>query len=783
MRCLLGITLLFASQLSLAATSPWQALAAKNTQSHHYTLDSAQMSQQLQEGQVALPDLQQAMLTFKVRESQVFAPDLAARYPHIQTYELLDANDRVVGSLELSHQRLRAQYRTDNGIVWMTPNTDRYQLSAKTRAEHYQELTPRIVEQSVKPAAKANARPNDGIRRYRIAFATTGEYFAKFGSTDAVLAEFATILNRLNPLFRREMSAEFELIADAEKGIFTDAATDPFENSIDSDIDIIDTALANAGVPVSSYDIAHLLGTFGGGLAYVGLVCNDTYKALAGTGSDNPRGEQFYIDYLAHEIGHQFGAEHTFNAQETGDSNCSSGQRSGDSAWEPGSGSTIMSYAGICDAQNIQNSVDDYFHYGSILQYYAALDSRQAGQCGETIVNGNQVPEIESMADYVIPANSPFVLTGTATDADGDTLSYQWEQYDTGAATTTLTQMNSDNGSNPLFRSLPASDEATRYFPALSSVISGSLSRGEVYPTTARNMNFRFVVRDGQGGMSAEPVVVRTVTTASPIEITSPAAASKWQVGKSASIRWQTGGTQLAPVSCGFVDILLSTDNGVSFPSILASATPNDGEHQLTATPNRVTSSARLMLKCADNIFYSVSAQPFAIEAATATVTPSSGGGGGALGLLGLLSVLAVFLRRYPSMTALFGVLALTGCQSSVADTGTKNHQIASPTASGVELGDAENPYDVLWQSPEQAALIAIARGDLRLWKIARREGGLPGIEAQEASLLLQTCGTRTLPISGDTLRIGEKNNRSAMLDYAKRYNATVKPHCAAKAK
>lgn len=561
--------------------------------------------------ELILPTPDGNWVTYMVRKSQLMAPELAAKFPDINTYSgyQVDAPDNI-GHFDLSEAGFHGMFDYQGRYVFIDPTSSAksYRVSARTQ-EARRPWIERVIGQSTQLESRVQS---DGQKRtYRLAMAATGEYTQFHGGAKSQgMAAIVTMVGRLNQVYSSELAIEFQLIGDNDKLVFTDPATDPFSNS-DADIDSNDATL-NSLVGNANYDVGHLVGTFGGGVAALGSVCSSE-KAAGVTGSEQPNNDAFYIDYVAHELGHQFGAEHTFNGTA---GSCGGGNRAQNFAYEPGSGSTIMAYTGICDDEDLQSNSDAYFHAASLSQIFAFVSSGTGNSCGTKQPQNNQAPVVNAGADYSIPVNTPFLLTGSATDADGDMLSYAWEQWDTGAASSSKQTMV-DNGDRPIFRSWAPTATPIRYFPRLQDVLTQTLSTGEAYPTTTRAMTFRLTVRDGKGNSGFDDVRVNTVQTASRFAVTTP---TSWAKGQSQTLSWQSGETAQAPINCANVDVLLSTNNGASFAHTLLSNTPNDGS-QAVVTPAIDTGHARIMLKCSDNIFYSMSAR-FAIGDASANQAP-----------------------------------------------------------------------------------------------------------------------------------------------------------------
>ena len=370
---------------------------------------------------------------------------------------------------------------------------------------------------------------------------------------------------------------------------------------------ICDSQIGNA-----NYDIGHVFSIGGDGLAGLGVVCSTGQKARGVTGRSQPVGDPYDIDFVVHELGHQFGATHTQN------SDCN---RTNSTAVEPGSGSTIMGYAGICNPNvqsgNSNGNSDDYFHAVSIAQMWATIES--SASCASITNTGNKAPVANAGLDYSIPKSTPFKLSGTATDEDGlSSLTYNWEQLDNEVATMPPVDSNVEG---PMFRSLPSKISPIRYMPDIATVISGNTSSTwEVVPSVARDLNFSFLVRDNHsgGGSSDRDDMKVEVVNAAAFTVTSQSTEETFSSGQSISIAWNVGSTNVAPIDCQNVNIKLSIDGGVTFPILLKTNTPNDGLEDIIV-PDNSTVNARIMIEAADNIFYNVNATDFIIVSSTPT--------------------------------------------------------------------------------------------------------------------------------------------------------------------
>lgn len=452
------------------------------------------------------------------------------------------------------------------------------------------------------------------FRTYRLAVATTGEYSNYFGATSAaqsglVLSQVVTAVNRVNEVYEADITVRLILVGNTSSVFYYDPGGDPYTNNnggtmLGQNQTTIDAVIGN-----SNYDLGHVFSTGGGGVAYLGCICNNSNKAGGVTGSSAPVGDPYVIDYVAHEMGHQLGGNHTFNGTA---GSCGGGNRSASSAYEPGSGTTIMAYAGICSTQDIQPHSDDYLHARSLLEIGNKLTSTN---CAATITLSNAAPVAASTPDYTIPISTPFVLTASVTDADNDPLTYCWEEYD--LETTSTEPPTSTDTDGPMFRSYNPVAIPQRYFPRLVDLTQNTSSTWEVLPSVGRTMTFRMTVRDYHniaGCTDEDDVVVTTSATSGPFVVTSQNSATTWLEGSNQTITWNVANTTASPVSCANVDIRLSTDGGFTYPIALSLNEPNDGSATV-AIPPGTTTTGRVMVKGSNNIFFDINNANITINA------------------------------------------------------------------------------------------------------------------------------------------------------------------------
>ncbi|WP_421172552.1 reprolysin-like metallopeptidase [Aeromonas sp. 601115] len=658
------VALLMASMLGSTSlmASEWGTVAARATADEGYEVRAHQFRVAkvpldyfagLQAGanKLTLPLPDGGEVTFALEAYDLLPADLAAKYPQIRTFKGYNpAHPIETGRFDLGPQGFHAMFSHQGKMVFVDPLRNAegyavyYQQDAHSRLE---DEADKVLGHDADRALQQRVQVDGNVRkRYTIAISATGEYTRYHGGSRVLtMAAITTLLNRVNQVYQQDVGAEFVLASGNDNLVFTDPASDPFDNTnADADLNVDVQAQAFAAGDVGAFDIGHVLNTGGGGLASLGVLCVDTLppyyaygaKSSGMTGSKEPVGDAFFIDYVAHEIGHQFGAEHTFNGT-TG--NCGAGNRAEEQAWEPGSGSSIMAYAGICGEENIQPHSDPYFHSKSIEQMRAHMAS--VSTCGTTLALSNNAPQVAAGNDYVIPANTPFALKGAGADLDGNPLLFNWEQIDKGTESSSVATMV-DDGSRPLFRFVSPTASPERILPSLPSLLSGTLAKGEAWPTTNRDLNFRLTVRDGQGGVASDDMKVQVVNTGTAFRITSPISGVTLTPGGSQSLTWDVAGTTLPPISCSKVDISVTQDEGASW-ALLVSSQPNSGSATVTL-PGNLTSSVRLKVACSDNIFFAIS--PLKLPLVQGGSNSGGGGGGGVLGLWTLALALLGWQRR-----------------------------------------------------------------------------------------------------------------------------------------
>lgn len=551
---------------------------------------------------------------FKVEYAPVMHPDLAKKYPEIRTYAGQGIDDpSAYIRFDLTPHGFHAFVRSANqSDVFIDPylhGDDEYYISY-FKKDYFKDTQWSCAVNEVNEKHK-HEEPSPlhmagdcTLRTYRLALACTGEY-AQFhgGTVPLVLAAMNTSMARVNGIFEIDASVTMQLVPNNDQLVYLNANTDPYSNTNGSAMLGQNQTTCDNVIGSSNYDIGHVFSTGGGGVAYLQSVCNNSLKAGGVTGQGSPVGDPFDVDYVAHEMGHQYGANHTQN---------NSCNRNNATAMEPGSASTIMGYAGIC-SPNVQNNSDAYFHAIS-LQEMGNFTSTGNGNSCSVNSNVNTAPTANAGPNYTIPNSTPFVLEGSASDPNGGILSYCWEQMDNEVATM---PPSSTSTSGPAFRSLTPSSSPNRYMPNLAAIVNNQSPTWEVLPSVARSMDFRLTVRDNQagGGCTEEDDMVVTIASNSgPFLVTAPNTAVSWPALSQQIVTWDVANTTASPVNAANVDIFLSTDGGFTYPITLASGTPNDGSHSVTI-PNNQTSQARIMVRGSGNIFFDISNQNFTISA------------------------------------------------------------------------------------------------------------------------------------------------------------------------
>ena len=579
--------------------------------------------------QLSFPHPDGTFHLYNAKANSTMHPDLAAKFPEIKSYDAAGVDNQSFVKWDLTPQGLHVMIMTPGeSTIFIDPvvkgNTNYYivynkndLITSKVKNCSFNSDFSELQTEKTAVSGTVKSFGTCELRTYRLALSATGEYSIFHGGTLALAqAAQVTTMNRVNGIFEKDMAITMEIIPNNDLIIYTSTA-DPFSNGnpgnmINENQTNTDNVIGNG-----NYDIGHVFGTNSGGLAGLGVVCNNTQKARGVTGSSAPIGDSFDVDYVGHEMGHQFGGNHTFN-------NSCNNNRNNATAIEPGSGTTIMGYAGIC-APDIQNFGDD--HYSGISLEEFDNEILSAGHTCEVITTlANAAPVITSTnGNITVPANTPFALTAIASDPDGDLLTYNWEQMNNEISTQPPVA-NATGGPN--FRSLSSSTSPTRYFPNLVDLANGGPFTWEVIPSVTRTMDFRLTLRDNSsaaGGCNDHTDVTLTTDAGSgPFIVNYPNTTGiSWLAVSGENVLWDVANTDAAPVNCVNVDILLSIDGGLTYPYTLATNTPNDGS-ELISVPNVPTTTARVMVISANGTFFDISDNNFEIVALTNDYTLSA---------------------------------------------------------------------------------------------------------------------------------------------------------------
>lgn len=592
------------------------------------SLASLQRSTSPQEIQMEIPNTKGELETFTIREFSNFEPALQAQFPDIRSYSGVGLTDKTASIyFSLSPKGIQTMvFRSDHATEFIerfSGNQSVYELFDSNSSDKGNLLLNCSTKKGAlnkQLLSKSNGTSaNDGVyKTLRLALACTAEYTTYFGGVPQALAAMNATLTRVNGIFNRDLALHLYLIANNTILLYTNATTDPFSPANSGADGAWNLELQNdltAKIGSANYDIGHLFGASGGGgnAGCIGCVCqNPTSSTDFAKGSgftspadSKPEGDAFDIDFVAHEMGHQLGANHTFSHETEG---------TGVNV-EPGGGSTIMGYAGITD-YNIQSHSDDYFAYVSIAQIQNNLATKS---CPTATALSNKTPTADAGADFTIPKGTAFVLKGASSDPNGDVLSYCWEQNDSainGIGANSIAYPAKTDG--PLFRSVSPSISPIRFMPSLNTVLTNKLSSTwESVSEVARTLHFTFTVRDNAGDglaqTNTDAMVVTVDATKGPFVVTSQNAVDLfWKPLSLQTITWEVNNTSNLPGSAN-VNIKLSVDGGLTFSTMLKANTPNDGS-ELIVVPNGITGkNCRILIEPTANIYYAINPTPFAI--------------------------------------------------------------------------------------------------------------------------------------------------------------------------
>jgi Metallo-peptidase family M12B Reprolysin-like len=600
---------------------------------------------------LSLPMPDGKMAKFNVWESSIMEPGLAAKFPEMRTFAGQGIDD--------PYATIRFDYNPYTGFhaQILSAITGRIYIDpfAKGDVNHYLSYSTKDYTRDVKficefvdsdiqqnrPDQVAAPCLGTTLRTYRLALACTGEYSVAVASPNppSVALSAAAMLvsvNRVTGVYEQEVSLRMTLISNNNLLIYLDGNTDPYTNNNGGAMLGENQANIDAVIGNANYDIGHVFSTGGGGVANLNSPCNPGLKARGVTGSSFPIGDAFDIDYVAHEMGHQWGGNHSM-------SGCGSSPTS--TKYEVGSGTTIQGYAGICGAQNIQPNSDPFFHAISFDEISNYINTGGGSTCGVFTPTGNTLPVINALPNngLSIPPSTPFILTGTATDANNDPLTYCWEQWDFnpgGGVSWNAGATGPPGNTYPLFKSRIPKITGERTFPDIAVILAGYPAnpaatmgglKGETLSPVNRPMNFRLTVRDnraggggvsssGGGGCQSSTPFTINVVAGTPFTVSSPNGGESFPGGSSQTVTWVVGNTNVPPINVSNVKISFSTDGGLTYPTVLLASTPNDGSESVTI-PSGATTTARVKVEAVGNIFFDISNANFTVIAASPNFT------------------------------------------------------------------------------------------------------------------------------------------------------------------
>lgn len=650
---------LFLTTLSASAQDFWQDInkpsnadeaVIKPAKARHLQIDVNSLRAQLEGVQheettsivesnfifsIPLPD--GSTENFRILEFKMMEEELSQKFPEIKTYYgqgIQNPTSKLY--FDVTSKGFHAMVLAKTETYFIDPmflDSDQFYISYTkddfyaTNTKHFEELEPRTVPKNDAPEVsfeqkktkadiikdsrmiKSMVPTGTELRTYRLAVATTGEYSQFHGGTVAgTMAAIATSMVRVNGIYETEVDIRMVLVGNNDQIVFLDGATDPYNNGNGGAMLGENQTTCDNIIGSANYDIGHVFSTGGGGVAYLGSPCTNI-KAGGVTGQPTPIGDPFDVDYVSHEMGHQFGGNHTQN------NTCN---RSANAAYEPGSASTIMGYAGIC-APNLQSNSDAYFHNHSFNEIISFSQNGNGNTCAVTTNTGNNIPTVNAdngQDGLTIPASTPFELTATGSDADAsDELTYNWEQYDLGPSTSNQAAFDNPTGNQVIFRSWTATESPTRTFPRIADLVNNTTAVGEMLPTYTRGLTFRCTIRDnrvGGGGVNDDQMSINVSDAAGPFILNAPNGGETVNGGGNYTVLWDVANTDAAPINCSNVEILLSIDGGLTYPITVMSSTANDGSEQVTV-PNFASTTARFKVKGQGNVFFDISNNNFTI--------------------------------------------------------------------------------------------------------------------------------------------------------------------------
>jgi len=607
---------------------------------------------------IELPMPDGSLKRFRVWYSSLMPEALAAKYPELRTFtaEAID-NQNITAKLDFTVYGFHAMIFNGTDVSFIDPADD---IHSGNYVVHYKRDELRnpgagsvclVAGNSAnraggmnKSARKMVERVTNGyvLRTYRLALACSNEYAQAATGTDnptiaQTLSKMATTINRVNGVYERELSVTLNFVANEDTLIWPVVSgsvngADPYD-AINSDAGsclITNQTTCDARIGKANYDIGHVFTTGAGGLSEVGVVCDPLAKAQSVTGQPDPVGDGFDIDYVAHEMGHEFGGNHPFNNGVDG--SCAGGNINPPTAYEPGSGSTIMAYAGICAPDNLQPHSDAYFNSVNLQELQSYITTGGDGCAVKTATNNKLVDLPPFTASYTIPYLTPFELTApAATDSVTDSvITYCWEQWNLPDADDLGAELKNTHYTGPIFRSYFPAISPTRIFPENSMVLAGILSNadindseGEKAPDVGRYLTFKLTMRDIYQGTGCflvpdDSIHLNVIQEDTGFYVTSQNTAGLIYFGSSTQqVTWHVAGTNAAPISTPNVDIYMSFDGGNTWPYYIGNFINNGSALLSLPNPDSTVTTARIKVKGSGNVFFNVNRTNFTIDHGT----------------------------------------------------------------------------------------------------------------------------------------------------------------------
>ncbi|MEO0338066.1 MAG: reprolysin-like metallopeptidase, partial [Bacteroidota bacterium] len=585
-----------------------------------FDLDLVAFRQKIEQGldradrfPITIPNEDGQVQTFLIQKDDLLPKGLQEKYSTIRVYKGWKVDDpstriRLNYSATSFHAIISNEHTSTYIDPYMLDNQMIYQVYDSkncTEAAH-STCSLEMAPEHVHLRGHQQKIDRGGTLVYRLAVSASYNYFEFFGnSVENTMAAIVTSINRVNQIYEVDLGMRFQLVENNDTLIVTDPNASTFQTSGfegDENQRFIDNRIGT-----SNYDIGHVVGVGFDAYAWLGAACDGFNKARGYTSTPSPRGDPFDIDFLSHELGHQMGANHSFN----GTTASCGAARFGFAAFEPGAGSTIMGYAGLCGTDDFQPNSDPYFHGGSVRQVQQYI-AEVGGACPTIDSSQNEQPVITFQEDELfIPILTPFELEAQASDPDGDELTYCWEQVDLGGATQLGTY---GSGNAPLFRSYPPTTNPKRVFPRKENLLNNRFIDTELLPNQDRTLNFQLTVRDNatEGAVINWGEVGYNVSSAAgPFRVQNIGmlTANTYEI-----ITWEVANTNLPPINTDSVEIWLSVDAGENFDRLLAT-TENDGSAIVFIPPGVVSNEARLKIKAHENIYFDYTDDGFPVQA------------------------------------------------------------------------------------------------------------------------------------------------------------------------